>query len=128
MAYEGDGWQGYDRIFRQNAAVKPSCIWAAIDGPLWNVAFAGKAMVSHCKHCFSFSHTSNECAWAPDFTIPRVALNSHPSDRGQRNGTTDSPNSGQRRRRICLAWNNYQYPGCPFLLNTPVLIASTIPV
>ena len=34
MAYKGNGWQGYDRIFRQNAAVKPSCIWAAIDGPL----------------------------------------------------------------------------------------------
>ena len=27
MAYEGDSWQGYDRIFRQHAAVKPSCTW-----------------------------------------------------------------------------------------------------
>ena len=25
MAYEGDGWQGYDRIFRQHTAVRPSC-------------------------------------------------------------------------------------------------------
>ena len=108
MAYEGDSWQGYDRIFRQHAAVKPSCMWGAIDGPLWNVAFSGKPMAPHCKHCFSFSHTSTECAWAPDHNTLHATPNSQSSDRGLRSTpTTYSPNSGQRRQRICLARNNY---------------------
>ena len=112
MAYEGDSWQGYDRIFRQHArifrqhvAVKSSCTWASIDAPLWNVAFAGKTMSPHCKHCFSFSYTSKECAWASDHST-HVIPSSQSTDRGQR--------TSQRRRRIFLAWNNHPYPGCPF--------------
>ena len=115
MAHEGDGWQGYDRIFRQHAAVRPSCKWANIDGRLWNVAFARKTMVPHCKYCFSFSHSSTECAWANDHSAQRGISNPQPSDRGQCNSpTTYNPNAGQHRRRICFAWNNHPYPGCPF--------------
>ena len=94
IAYEGDSWQGYDRIFRQHAAVKSSCTWASIDAPLWNVAFAGKTMSPHCKHCFSFGHTSTECAWASDHST-HVIPSSQSTDRGQR--TTFSPSTSQRR-------------------------------
>ena len=31
MEYEGDGWLGYDRRFRQNAAASPDAIWARIE-------------------------------------------------------------------------------------------------
>ena len=111
MAYEGDSWQGYDRIFRQHAAVKPSCTRASINAQLWNVAFAGKTMSPHCKHCFSFSHTSTECAWASDHCT-HVMPTSQSTDCGQR--TTFTTNTGQCRQKICLAWNNHPYPGCPY--------------
>ena len=65
MEYEGDGWLGYDRWFRQNAAASPDAIWARIDPTLWNMAFVGQAKVSRCKHCFSLTHTAADCNWAP---------------------------------------------------------------
>ena len=74
MAYEGDGWQEYDRIFKQHTAVRPSCKWAKIDSPLRSVVFAGKTMASHCKYCFSFSHASTECAWATNHSTQREPL------------------------------------------------------
>jgi len=42
MAYEGDGWQGYDRVFQQHAAANSLTTCATIDGSLWHVAFGGK--------------------------------------------------------------------------------------
>ena len=61
MQYAGDGWMGYDWRFRQTAATKPHVTWA-----FWNFAFSGKARSMHCKFCFSITHTSTECEWAPD--------------------------------------------------------------
>jgi len=84
MAYKGDGWQGYDGVFRQLAAANSLSTWAAIDGSLWYVAFGGKRMAPNCKHCFSFSHSSNSCAWAPDSGSPAT----QPADRSPRNGLT----------------------------------------
>ena len=111
MAFEGDGWQGYDRVFRQNAAANSLTTWTTIDGTLWGVAFNGKRLAPHCKHCFSFSHFSADCAWATDTSIPHA---SPPSQSSRSNTTSNSANFVQRRPRICLAWNNYPYPGCPF--------------
>jgi len=37
MAFEGDGWQGYDRVFRQNAAANSLTTWTTIDSTLWGV-------------------------------------------------------------------------------------------
>ena len=75
------------------------------------MVFGGKRMAPHCKHGFSFSHSSTNCAWAPDSSSSII----QPADRSPHNGsTTYSPDYGQHKRRICLAWSNYQYPGCPF--------------
>ena len=65
MEYEGDGWLGYDRRFRQTAAATPDITWAKIEPTLWNKAFAGQASSSRCKYCFSLTHRSEECDWAP---------------------------------------------------------------
>ena len=46
MEYEGDGWLGYDRQFRQNAAASPDATWARIDPTLWNMAFICQAKIS----------------------------------------------------------------------------------
>ena len=32
----------------------------------WNLAFAGQASASHCRHCFCLAHTTDQCDWAPD--------------------------------------------------------------
>ena len=89
--------------------------WANIDSPLWNVAFAEKTMASYCKYCFSFSHTSTECAWATDHIAQCETSILQPSDCGQcHSPTTNNPYDGQCRRRIPFRWNNHLYPGCPF--------------
>jgi len=39
LEFEGDGWIGYDRRFKQRATAKgPSTKWACIDPTLWSLA------------------------------------------------------------------------------------------
>ena len=54
--YQGDYWSGYDRQFRQWAAVTPTTIWSTIDFTLWNLAFGGHIGLPRCTHCLSVSH------------------------------------------------------------------------
>ena len=106
MEYEGDGWLGYDRRFRQRAAASPEAVWARIEPTLWNIAFAGKARASRCKHCFSLTHPAEDCEWAPTKAAipppqppaPTLAGQGHPF----------------RRRPVCYEWNHNPAPLCPF--------------
>ena len=68
IEYQGDTWMGYDHRFCQRAVTNPHISWSTIDTILWNLAFAGKARMARCNHCFSLSHTSNQCEWASDPT------------------------------------------------------------
>ena len=63
--YSGDAWQGYNRRFRQRAAMTTKLEWDVIDTTLWNLAFTGHAYAGRCKHCFSLSHSHDSCDWAP---------------------------------------------------------------
>ena len=72
MEYEGDGWLGYDRRFRQTAATSPDTPWSKIELTLWNKAFAGQARASRCKYCFSLTHTAEDCDWAPTPSTSRA--------------------------------------------------------
>ena len=65
MEHGGDGWLGYDRRFLQRAALTPDVSWLTMDSTLWNIAFSGQAKTSRCKFCFSLSHESDDCDWAP---------------------------------------------------------------
>ena len=67
--YEVDNWLAYDRRFRLSAAANHNTVWGHIDQTLWSLAFSGKAKASRCKHCFSISHQSTECTWAPEHPI-----------------------------------------------------------
>ena len=111
MEHAGDGWMGYDRRFRQIAATKPNIVWAQIDTTLWNLAFSGKARAVRCKFCFSLSHVSTECSWAPDQGSP-------PSGTHYQQQSPTQPTSSyirpQRRRRICMLYNNEPTQGCSF--------------
>ena len=100
IQYEGDGWVRYDRRFRLSAAANSIKVWASLDPTLWNLACAGNARVSRCKHCFALTHTSSECEWA--------------SEAAQPSSTPPQPlfDPTRQYRRICRKWNNT--PGqCP---------------
>ena len=100
MEYEGDGWLGYDRRFRQNAAASLDTTWARIDPTLWNMAFVGQAKVSRCKHCFSLTHTATDCNWAPSPSTPKPY--------------TPRPTGSSRPSKICYEWNHSPSQTCPF--------------
>ena len=110
MEYAGDGWLGYDRRFRQQAAANPDTVWARIDPTLWNIAFAGQERASRCRFCFSLSHHAEDCDWAPSPTKspPQEAssgkLFSTPF-RSRGASGTGSP--------VCYEWNFNPDPVCP---------------
>ena len=98
LEYEGDGWIGYDRCFRQRMVASSSEAWSHIDPTLWSMAFAGRAKSTRCKFCFSLTHTSPECSWSKD--IPKHSSKGH---------TQPSPT-----QKICHVWNYSPSPTCTF--------------
>ena len=63
----GDGWQGYDTMFRQLAATVPSTDWGQLNSALYTVTFMaqqnGKGKT--CQYCLETDHQSGDCALAP---------------------------------------------------------------
>ena len=92
MEYPGDHWLGYDRRFRQRAAVT-----------LWHLAFAGRPSIARCKYCFSIAHCSRDCELAPDPDPPAQEQPAAPSRRSE---------AVPSRPPICFAWNIDPSAGC----------------
>ena len=110
MEYDGDTWLGYDRRFRQMVAASPGTTWAKIDPTLWNLLFTGQAKGQQCKHCFSLTHPSGDCDWAP--TPPKLQP-THPPV------TTTTYQRPRNQPPLCYSWNHNQdpncsFPGCPY--------------
>jgi len=105
MEYEGNAWLGYDRRFRQAAAANPDTQWSRIDPTLWNLAFAGHAKKVRCTHCFSLTHKSSQCDWAPD--LPSVSPTFNPR-------SWSYPQKDLKLKGICRSWNRDPRPGCSF--------------
>ena len=121
LEYQGDGWLGYDRRFRQRAAANPALVWANIDTTLWNLAFAGQASASRCRHCFCLSYTTDQCDWAPE-PQPLMAphMTSYQYLKQQQHfdpqplmASYQYQKPQQRLPPICKAWNNDPHPHCP---------------
>ena len=104
--YDSDTWLGYDRRFRQNAAVSPGTVWARIDPTLWNMAFTGQAKSRRCKYCFSLSHQSVECDWAP------ANPSTQPTNAPPPTNTRFNPRA--RADQVCYSWNHSPEPNCAF--------------
>ena len=102
--YQGEYWSGYDRQFRQRAAVSPATSWSSMDTTLCNLAFGGRASLPRCTHCLSVSHKSGECELSSD-----SHTTSTPYPIGK--GAPERPS----QRPICFAWNKDPAPGCPRL-------------
>ena len=100
LEYQGDGWMGYDRQFRQRVAANPALAWANIDTTLWNLTFSGQPGASHYHHCFSLCLNTSQCNWAPvlrPHTISHSLLHQSP----------------HKQSPICRAWNSDPHPFCP---------------
>ncbi len=107
MEYEGDGWLGYDRRFRQRAAANPDTVWARLGPTLWNIAFAGQAKSARCKRCFSLTHKADDCNWAPPVKSAMASFSQSPTSFPTRQ-------ANQLASPICYAWNHSPEPTCPF--------------
>ena len=103
--YQGDHWSGYDRQFRQRAAVTPTTSWSTKDTTLWNLAFGGCISLSRCTHCLSVSQKSGECELSSD---PHTSSTLSPYPTGKAASGRPGP-----QRQICCAWNEDPAPGCP---------------
>ena len=103
LEYGSETWLGYNRCFRQLAAASLDTTWAKIDPALWNMAFTGQAKARRCKFCFSLTHPSEDCDWAP---IP--SSSQHP--------TPPSIRGSQRQcnLQICYFWNHSPDPNCAY--------------
>ena len=108
MEYQGDGWLGYDRRFRQRAAADLGKPWSVIDPSLWSMALSGLAKATRCKHCFSLSHRADECEWAPPATS--VMVQQHGPQQWRQ--PPPRPRFG-RSPPVCHEWNNSASPVCP---------------
>ena len=102
MEYPGDHWLGYDRRFRQRAAVTKATKWSKVDTTLWHLAFAGRPSTARCKYCFSIAHCSRDCELSPD-----------PPAQEQPAAPRPRPAPAPNRRPICFAWNEDPSAGCP---------------
>ena len=64
--FECSAWASYDIAFHRQAADCGSLDWEMVDAPLYNEAFAGKAMlIPRCRYCLSDTHSSQECVHSP---------------------------------------------------------------
>ena len=104
MECTGDEWLGYDRRFLQRAAADPNMVWARIDPTLWNIAFAGQGRATRCKYCFSLTHLSDDCDWAPP--PPKTPQLTKPVERTP--GYIPHPRGPGRNE-----WNFSPDPVCP---------------
>ena len=89
LEYSGDGWAVYDRRFRQIATTRSGTPWARRDSDLWNMVFTSSQRRPYCQHCFSSTHSSEQCSGALDApSRDRTTLATRP-----------------RKPRICREWN-----------------------
>ena len=108
MEYDGETWLAYDRRFRQTVAATPDTVWAKIDPTLWNKAFTGQAKSKRCKYCFSLSHESTDCDWAPT----KASASTSPPPPPNQSKPYLRPRSGSTQ--VCYAWNHNPGSTCPF--------------
>lgn len=99
----GRGWQSYDAMFRQQAAISPSVDWSKLNNSLYSTTFLqqqnGRGRT--CVHCMETDHGSQECALAP-FRATRYPQN----PRGESSTDDDNRLNRNRGTKVCYSWND----------------------
>ena len=108
----GSGWQAYDRVFRQQAALDSTLPWNQLHpGIQASTMFGGQGQSSFCTLCRGLDHSATNCALAymEQPTRPR-----HPTTSTQV-PCTRRPETASYS--LCVSWNRgkYLFPnGCKF--------------
>ena len=115
----GGGWQGYDRMFRQQAASSPGLDWSQLNSSLFAVTFLAQqnGRGKTCRFCLETDHSDEECALAPVAPQARPLSSAHgqgPSARQDLNLREGRPSRASRG--VCFAWNEGRcaFPYCRF--------------
>lgn len=99
MEFDGDSWLGRWQQLHQ--------IWVRqkIDPTPWKMVFMGQAQGQRCKHCYSLTHPSRDCDWAPTQPMKQPTL-----------PPTATPRSypWPRIPQLCYSWNHSPDPTCTF--------------
>ena len=71
------------------------------------MAFTGQAKAVRCKFCFSLTHISEECDWAPTARVATTLVTVAPPP-------TPTPQHWKNAGQICYSWNQSSDPHCPY--------------
>lgn len=101
----GRGWQSYDAMFRQQAAISPSIDWSKLNNSLYSTTFLQQqnGRGRSCVHCMETDHSSQECALAP-VRAPRYQNPSRESNTDANN--EENRSSKNRSAKVCYSWND----------------------
>ena len=102
--YRNDSWLDYDRHFCLWVAAQPGWNWALIDSTSWNLVFSSETKVDHCKHCFSFAHSTSSCQANGDTPEKKNTVSFN---------RPFYPSKFFRGCPICYKWNESKLPNCP---------------
>ena len=102
--YRNDSWLDYDRHFRLRVAAQPGWNWASINSTSWNLAFSSETKVDHCKHCFSFAHSTSSCQANGDTPEKKNTVSFN---------RPFYPSKFFRGCPIYYKWNESKLPNCP---------------
>ena len=117
----GGGWQGYDRMFRQQAVSSPGLYWSQLNSSLFAVTVLAQqnGRGKTCRFCLETDHVDEECALAPTAPQPRQPMPSQ-GPQGSLSHQDLSIREGRpgrgSSRGVCYAWNEGRctYPYCRF--------------
>ena len=103
--HTGLGWLEYDRIFREQAAIRLDLKWNKLHTDIQGstVLSQSSGRASMCPHCFGYDHKLEQCALLY-FQPPSLPTNvpSSPRPFPCRVQTTKCP---ETLLRICASWN-----------------------
>ena len=103
--HQGLGWLEYDRVFRQQAAIRPSLEWNKLHTDIQGATILSQApgRASMCPYCFEYDHKPEQCAllYFQSPSAPAVSSSYRPPAR--RVQVSKSP---ETLLRICASWNH----------------------
>ena len=119
----GNGWRGYDSMFRQLAATDEKTDWSRLNPSLFATTFLAQQGTGGkiCQLCMGADHMQDECALAPlQAKAPKGPLpDARDSRPGGHSNTTLVPRDPRNRRRsgqACYSWNEGRchFPYCRY--------------
>lgn len=104
----GRGWQSYDAMFRQQAAISPSVDWSKLNNSLYLTMLLqqqnGRGRTCVHIHCMETDHTSKDCTLAPIHPW-RYSAHAKGEPASELSSNDNKRNKGQGTK-VCYSWND----------------------